>query len=96
MIRGYFGIGIEHGKDKINLGTLWRSAGLFGAAFIFTIGKRYTREKSDTYNTSRYVPLFHYASLSELILPEGCPLVGIELDLIFPPQAPTIALDGGG
>ncbi len=34
---GYFGIGIIHGKNSENLGTLWRSASILGASFIFTI-----------------------------------------------------------
>lgn len=38
--RGYFGIGIFHGKSSENLGTLWRSAAILGADFIFTIGKQ--------------------------------------------------------
>ena len=29
--RGYFGIGIFHGKTETNIGTLWRSAAILGA-----------------------------------------------------------------
>ena len=32
--RGYYAIGIEHTKTAENVGTLWRSADLLGAAFI--------------------------------------------------------------
>lgn len=35
--RGYFGIGIYNGKNTANIGTLWRSAAILGANFIFTI-----------------------------------------------------------
>jgi len=28
--RGYFGIGIYHGKNTDNIGTLWRSASILG------------------------------------------------------------------
>ena len=38
MTRGYFGIGIEFSNNPLNLGTLWRSARIYGAAFIFTVG----------------------------------------------------------
>ena len=38
---GYCGIGIENGKAEVNLGTLWRSAHIFGAVFLFTVGRRY-------------------------------------------------------
>lgn len=34
-MRGYFAIGIENTKDTFNVGSLWRTADLFGAAFIF-------------------------------------------------------------
>jgi hypothetical protein len=35
-VRGYFGIGIYHGKTEENIGTLWRSAYAYGADFVFT------------------------------------------------------------
>ena len=78
-MRGYFGIGIYHIKHEVNLGTLWRSACSFGASFIFTIGKRYSRQSSDTTKTWRHVPLYHYESIDDLFLPYSCRLVGIEL-----------------
>jgi tRNA G18 (ribose-2'-O)-methylase SpoU len=88
MSRGFFAIGIEHGKTVANLGTLWRSANLFGAAFIFTVGARYRHQSSDTLKTPRHIPLVHYASVADLVehLPHSCPLVGVELD----PKAQTI------
>lgn len=77
---GYFGIGIYHTKNAINVGTLWRSAHNFGAAFLFTIGKRYKRQASDTQAASRHIPLFHYADFDDFRChqPMDCPLVGIE------------------
>jgi tRNA G18 (ribose-2'-O)-methylase SpoU len=81
MSRGYFGIGIEHNKTPANLGTLWRSAKLFGAAFIFTIGRRYERQPSDTQKTWRHCPLMHFQDIDAFNVsrPFDCPLVGIEL-----------------
>lgn len=82
MSRGFFAIGIEHGKTAQNLGTLWRTANLFGAAFVFTVGARYSRQASDTMKTPLHVPLFHFGSLDDLVehLPWSYPLVGVELD----------------
>ena len=79
-MRGYWGIGIFHSKTPVNIGTLWRSADAFGAAFIFTVGRRYERQSSDTVGATRHVPLYNYADMDDLIrhLPDGCPLVGIE------------------
>lgn len=80
-MRGYFGIGIENGKTESNIGTLWRSAILFGAAFIFTIGNRYRKQASDTTKAPKKIPLYHYADFESFYaaLPYGCRLVGVEL-----------------
>ena len=60
MKRGYFAIGIYESKTETNIGTLWRSAYNFGADFIFTIGKRYKKEPSDTTKSERHIPLYGY------------------------------------
>lgn len=80
-MRGYFGIGIYHGKTEENIGTLWRSANILGADFIFTVGKRYKGQCSDTMKTPRHIPLFHYADWEDLFahIPYDCPVVAIEL-----------------
>jgi len=79
--RGYSAIGIFHGKTEANIGTLWRSANLFDAAFIFTVGRRYKTQASDTMNTPAHIPLFHFETLEDMRdhLPHGCKLVGIEM-----------------
>lgn len=78
---GYFGIGIEHIKTEHNLGTLWRSASILGASFIFTVNKRYHRQSSDTSKTWKRIPLFHFETIEDLKdhLPFACPLIGVEL-----------------
>lgn len=58
-----FGIGIENPKWAVNVGTLWRSAVNFGASFVFTIGRRYKRQRSDTTYLPRHLPLFHFVTL---------------------------------
>jgi tRNA G18 (ribose-2'-O)-methylase SpoU len=80
--RGYFGIGVFHSKTPANMGTLWRSAQNFGAAFCFTVGCRYTVQPSDTTKAYRHIPMFHFASLDDLRghIPLDCPLVGVEQD----------------
>jgi len=80
--RGYFGIGIFQGKTIENIGTLWRSADLLGAKFIFTIGRRYKKQASDTMKSFRNIPLYHYDTFVDFYrtIPYGCQLVGIELD----------------
>ena len=82
MTRGFFGIGIWHAKHEVNIGTLWRSATLYDAAFVFTVGARYRRESGDTCKTPLHIPLYHYADVDDLVehLPYSCPLIGVELD----------------
>jgi len=81
-MRGFFAVGIEGTKNGINVGTLWRSANIFGAAYIFTVGKRYWHQSSDTMKTWKHIPLFHYGDLKDFIdhLPHDCRLVGIEME----------------
>lgn len=77
----FFAIGIDHTKTPINVGTLWRTAHIFGAAFVFTIGRRYKAQASDTLKTPTKIPLFHYPDIKDLKahLPNACMLVGVEL-----------------
>lgn len=80
--RGFFAIGIERTKNVLNVGSLWRSAHLFGAAYVFTIGRRYTKQASDTTKAWRSIPLFHFDTFEDMRahMPYDCRLVGIELD----------------
>ena len=80
MKRGYFGVGIYHPKTTENIGTLWRTAHNFGADFIFTIGRRYKKQASDTTKAERHVPLYEYESFEDFRnhLPRGCSIVFVE------------------
>ncbi len=79
--RGGFGIGVEHIKTEMNIGTLWRSAYNFGASFIFTIGHRYRKQNSDVNHTWKHIPLFHYGTVQEFknAIPHAWIPIGIEL-----------------
>lgn len=79
-MRGYFGIGIFAPKNEINIGTLWRSAYIFGAAFIFTIGRRYRQQASDTAAAPRHIPLLNYLTYEDFRehAPLDCQTVCIE------------------
>ena len=80
--RGYYGIGIYNCKSYANIGTLWRSAAILGADFIFVIGKRYRKQCSDTMNTPRHIPLYHYDDWNDFFkhVPYDCPVIAVELD----------------
>ena len=80
--RGYFGVGIVGSKSEVNVGTLWRSASALGAAFVFTAGRRYPRQASDTAETWRHVPYLEFPSAEALFdaMPRGCVPVAVEID----------------
>ena len=82
MTRGFFAIGVYHSKTEANIGTLMRSAYLYQAAFVFTVGHRYRTQASDTPKTALHIPLFHFDSIEDLVdhLPHSTPLIGVELD----------------
>jgi tRNA G18 (ribose-2'-O)-methylase SpoU len=80
-MRGYCGIGIYHNKNKRNIGTLWRSAYLFNASFVFTIQMQYKWQPSDTYKTWRHLPFFHYENENDFLqhIPHDSKIIGVEL-----------------
>ena len=81
-MRGYFGIGIEGVSKPINVGNLVRSAHAFGASFVFTVAANYSvaDSVSDTSDTPGQVPLYPFDTIESMLLPEGCALIGIEID----------------
>lgn len=82
-MRGYFGVGSERISKQMNLGAVMRTAHAFGAAFIFTVGSRLKAREaalSDTSKSAEHVPLYEWASIEEMILPQQCVLIGVELD----------------
>ncbi len=66
----------------MNVGTLWRSAHILGADFIFTVGRRYRHQSSDTTKAWKSIPLWHFNEIDELLShsPKDARLVGVELD----------------
>jgi tRNA G18 (ribose-2'-O)-methylase SpoU len=80
--RGYFGIGIENVKTTRNLGTVWRSAQIMGADFMFVIGERYEYMITDTMKSWKHIPLFYFKTIEQFLetLPKDSKLIGVELD----------------
>jgi tRNA G18 (ribose-2'-O)-methylase SpoU len=78
----YYEIGVYQTKNKHNIGTLWRSAYQLNAAGIFTIGKRYKKQCSDTCNTINKIPLKHFLTFNNFLLykPINSILIGIEIN----------------
>jgi tRNA G18 (ribose-2'-O)-methylase SpoU len=80
-MRGYFGIGADGISKAMNLGNLMRIAHAFGASFFFTVGgrARVADAQSDTSDASGHVPLYQFRSPEQLVLPQRCVLVGVEI-----------------
>lgn len=78
---GYVGIGCLNMKTEFNYGTLFRTAQLFNADFIFVIGRRFKKQHSDTMQSWKNMPLFEYKTFEDFQKhrPYNCKLVGIEL-----------------
>jgi len=78
---GFFGIGCLNMKNTLNYGTLFRTAQLFNADFIFLIGKRFKKQSSDTMKSYKHMPLFEFKNFKDFKdhMPYSCPLVGIEM-----------------
>lgn len=81
MRKGFFGIGIYQPRKSPNVGGLLRSAYAFNADFVFTIGTKYKRDKQDTCDATKNIPLFYYETLEEFSrnIPSGALIVPIEI-----------------
>jgi tRNA G18 (ribose-2'-O)-methylase SpoU len=77
----FFGIGILEPKTTHNIGTLWRSAYILGADFIFIIGGKYVHQTSDTAKTWSKIPFYKYKNFQQFYetMPYSTQLVGVEL-----------------
>ncbi len=81
-MRGYFGIGVEGISKAMNVGSIFRTAHAFDAAFVFTVGAAYAAAeggRSDTSSSLRHTPFYEFPDHRSMILPKKCTLVGIEL-----------------
>jgi len=66
----------------MNAGSLFRTAHAFGASFVFTVDASFDRaevEQADTSRSWAKMPYYDFADISEMTLPKGCSLVGVEL-----------------
>lgn len=76
----YFGIGIYQPKTSDNIGTLWRTAYLYGASYIFVIDAKYKKGSSDIMKVWSKIPLLQFETLDAFLstVPYSCKVVGLE------------------
>lgn len=86
---GFFGVGILNSESESNIGTLWRSAYILGASFVFTIDQKYRKQSTDVTRAWTKIPLYHYATFEDFKehLPYSTQLVGVEMT----PQAVPVS-----
>lgn len=78
---GFYGIGCLGMKTSMNYGTLFRTAQILDASFLFLIGSRFKKQASDTMKSWRHIPVFEYKTFADFNAhrPNDCKLIGIEL-----------------
>lgn len=78
----FFGIGVYQPKTEHNIGTLWRTAYILGAKFIFIIDGKYSPQSSDTSKAWSKIPFYRYKDFDHFYdsLPYATRLVGVEMD----------------
>ena len=77
----YFGIGIYNPKFDKNIGILWRSAYLLGAAYIFILNGKHYKYSSDTQKTWKQIPCYEWKNLN---IPVNAKLIGVETSKVYP------------
>lgn len=79
--KGFYGVGIEHAKTEFNYWTLFRTAQILDADFLFLIGSRYKPHPADTMASYRHIPIYSYEDFNDFNShrPYDCKLVGVEL-----------------
>ena len=81
-MKGYFGVGIDGSNKIMNAGNLLRTTHAFGGSFFFFVRPSvdmYELEQSDNARSTGEMPVYHFNTAKELLLPKGCALVGVEL-----------------
>lgn len=80
-MRGYFGIGIYSPKTPENVGSLMRSASVFGADFTFMVGPHRVNHPTDTTKYWKHNPHWRFSTGTAFFgsLPHGAPVVAMEL-----------------
>ncbi len=80
-MRGYFAVGVDGISKAMNLGNLLRIAHAFDASFFFTVDPKIklSDAQSDTSDASGHLPVYNFNKATDLRLPVGCQLVGVEI-----------------
>lgn len=77
--RGYACIALDNPKDRNNVGSALRAAGVFEAALLAISGRRYGgTAATDTMKAARHIPLIHCEDIFDA-LPFDCVPVAVDI-----------------
>lgn len=76
--RGFAAVGLAGPKNGMNVGSVLRAVGCYGAAMVATTGARYSKAPTDVGRQYRHTPLLQVNDLRDVI-PHGCVPVAVDL-----------------
>ena len=76
--RGYFAVGLDAPRSNINIATVLRACGCYGAAMLITRNGQYNPNKCDPLKHWKHMPLIQTPSLKDA-LPYNCTPIAVEL-----------------
>lgn len=81
MERGFFMIGVVRPRNTLNIGTLIRSAHVFGATGVFAVGAAFPVENEAAHGFDRHLPVFHFEGPEQFdhAMPDNAEYVVIEM-----------------
>ena len=74
-----FSIVLEYPTKEANFGLILRTAYNFNCSSIITIGHKYKRVSTDTPDTEKQIPIFHFKNWNETVLPQAWTVIGVEI-----------------
>ena len=77
-MRGYTCIGLDNAKSPLNVGAALRAAHCYQVAMVAISGKRYRSAVTDTFKTTRHLPLLQVDDL-KTIIPYDCVPVAVDI-----------------
>jgi len=78
-MRGFAAVGLDHPKNKLNVGSALRACSVYRAAFLAVSGSRWgARYSTDTMKAWRHMPFFQVDDLHGII-PYDCVPVAVDL-----------------
>ena len=78
MSKGYACIGLNSPQYDINIGSVLRAVGCYGAKMIAISRKKYSKSASDTMKQYRHIPLLQVDDLKSVI-PYDCVPVAVDI-----------------